>query len=450
MSDEARDIVGDYRFGFHDEDKSTIRFDNGLSEQIVRDISTLKNEPEWMTDIRVKAYHHFIERDMPNWGNPEILNNIDFEAITYFLRSTDSTEDDWKDVPEDIQNTFDKVGLREAENTWLGGITAQYDSEAVYHSIREDLESQGVIFLDMDTGLREHPELVKKYFGKVVPHSDNKFAALNTAVWSGGSFLYIPKGVHVEMPVQAYFRINAENMGQFERTLILADEGSSVHYIEGCTAPSYSSTALHSAVVELIAMDGAKIRYSTIQNWSDNVLNLVTKRAHAMKNATVEWIDSNIGSGLTMKYPAILLKGEGSHAEVVSVAYAGQNQHQDTGAKVHHLAANTTSNIVSKSISKDGGRSTYRGLLQVTPKANNCRSKVVCDALMLDQDSRSDTYPTMEIGNSTADLEHEASVSKVSGDQLFYLMSRGFNEQEAMGLIVNGFFEPFTRELPSD
>ena len=450
MSDEARDIVGDYRFGFHDEDNSTIRFDNGLTEQIVRDISNLKNEPEWMTDIRVKAYRHFVEREMPNWGNPEILNDIDFDAITYFLRSTDSTEDDWKDVPEDIQNTFDKVGLREAENTWLGGITAQYDSEAVYHSIREDLESQGVIFLDMDTGLREHPELVKKYFGKVVPHSDNKFAALNTAVWSGGSFLYIPKGVHVEMPVQAYFRINAENMGQFERTLILADEGSSVHYIEGCTAPSYSSTALHSAVVELIAMDGAKIRYSTIQNWSNNVLNLVTKRAHAMKNSTVEWIDSNIGSGLTMKYPAILLKGEGSHAEVVSVAYAGQNQHQDTGAKVHHLAANTTSNIVSKSISKDGGRSTYRGLLQVTPKANNCRSKVVCDALMLDQHSRSDTYPTMEIGNSNADLEHEASVSKVSGDQLFYLMSRGFNEQEAMGLIVNGFFEPFTRELPSD
>jgi len=450
MSDEARDIVGDYRFGFHDEDNSIIRFDNGLSEQVVRDISKIKNEPEWMTDIRVNAYRHFVEREMPKWGNPEILNGIDFEAITYFLRSTDSTEDDWKDVPEDIQNTFDKVGLREAENTWLGGITAQYDSEAVYHSIREDLESQGVIFLDMDSGLREHPELVKKYFGKVVPHSDNKFAALNTAVWSGGSFLYIPKGVHVEMPVQAYFRINAENMGQFERTLILADEGSSVHYIEGCTAPSYTSTALHSAVVELIAMDGAKIRYSTIQNWSNNVLNLVTKRAHAMKNSTVEWIDSNIGSGLTMKYPAILLKGEGSHAEVVSVAYAGENQHQDTGAKVHHLAANTTSNIVSKSISKDGGRSTYRGLLQVTPKANNCRSKIVCDALMLDEDSRSDTYPTMEIGNSSADLEHEASVSKVSGDQLFYLMSRGFNEQEAMGLIVNGFFEPFTRELPSD
>jgi Fe-S cluster assembly protein SufB len=450
MSDEARDIVGDYRFGFHDEDNSIIRFDNGLSEQVVRDISAIKNEPEWMTDIRVKAYHHFVEREMPKWGNPGILNDIDFEAITYFLRSTDSTQGDWKDVPEDIQNTFDKVGLREAESTWLGGITAQYDSEAVYHSIREDLESQGVIFLDMDSGLREHPELVKKYFGKVVPHSDNKFAALNTAVWSGGSFLYIPKGVHVEMPVQAYFRINAENMGQFERTLILADEGSSVHYIEGCTAPTYTSTALHSAVVELIAMDGAKIRYSTIQNWSNNVLNLVTKRAHAMKNSTVEWIDSNIGSGLTMKYPAILLRGEGAHAEVVSVAYAGQNQHQDTGAKVHHLAANTTSNIVSKSISKDGGRSTYRGLLQVTPKAHNCRSKIVCDALILDEDSRSDTYPTMEIGNSSADLEHEASVSKVSGDQLFYLMSRGFNEQEAMGLIVNGFFEPFTRELPSD
>ena len=449
-SNEARDLVGEYQFGFHDEDKSVIRFNNGLSEQIVRDISAIKNEPEWMTDIRVKAYHHFVEREMPKWGSPEILNNIDFEAITYFLRSTDATKDDWKDVPEDIQNTFDKVGLREAEGTWLGGITAQYDSEAVYHSIREDLESQGVIFLDMDSGLREHPELVKKYFGKVVPHSDNKFAALNTAVWSGGSFVYIPKGVHVEMPIQAYFRINAENMGQFERTLILADEGSSVHYIEGCTAPSYSSTALHSAVVELIAMDGAKIRYSTIQNWSNNVLNLVTKRAHAMKNSTVEWIDSNIGSGLTMKYPAILLKGEGSHAEVVSVAYAGKGQHQDTGAKVHHLAANTTSNIISKSISKDGGRSTYRGMLQVMPKANNCRSKIVCDALMLDSDSRSDTYPTMEIGNSSADLEHEASVSKVSGDQLFYLMSRGFSEQEAMGLIVNGFFEPFTRELPAD
>ena len=450
MSDEAREIVGDYRYGFHNEDKSIIRFDNGLSEQVVRDISAIKNEPKWMTDIRVKAYHHFVEREMPKWGNPGILNDIDFEAITYFLRSTDSTQGDWKDVPEAIQNTFDKVGLRDAEKTWLGGITAQYDSEAVYHSIREDLESQGVIFLDMDSGLREHPELIKKYFGTVVPHSDNKFAALNTAVWSGGSFLYIPKGVHVEMPVQAYFRINAENMGQFERTLILADEGSSVHYIEGCTAPTYTSTALHSAVVELIAMEGAKIRYSTIQNWSNNVLNLVTKRAHAMKNSTVEWIDSNIGSGLTMKYPAILLRGEGAHAEVVSVAYAGKNQHQDTGAKVHHLAPNTTSNIVSKSISKDGGRSTYRGLLQVTPKAHNCRSKIVCDALILDKDSRSDTYPTMEIGNSSADLEHEASVSKVSGDQLFYLMSRGFNEQEAMGLIVNGSFEPFTRELPAD
>ena len=302
----------------------------------------------------------------------------------------------------------------------------------------------------MDSGLKEYPDIVKKYFCSVVPASDNKFSALNTAVWSGGSFIYIPKGVHVEMPVQAYFRINAKNMGQFERTLIIADEGSSLHYVEGCTAPSYSTDSLHSAVVELIAMEGAKIRYSTVQNWSANVYNLVTKRGVAHKNATVEWVDGNIGSKLTMKYPSVLLKGEGAHAEIISVAYAGTGQHQDAGAKVHHLAPNTTSNILSKSISKGGGRSSYRGMLQVTPKANGCRSKVVCDALMLDEDSRSDTYPTMEIGNSTADLEHEASVSKVSGDQLFYLMSRGHSEEEAMGLIVNGFFEPFTRELPME
>jgi Fe-S cluster assembly protein SufB len=302
----------------------------------------------------------------------------------------------------------------------------------------------------MDSGLREHPEIVKQYFGTVVPHTDNKFAALNTAVWSGGSFIYVPKGVHVEMPVQAYFRINAKNMGQFERTLIIADEGSTIHYVEGCTAPTYSTDSLHSAVVELIAMKGAKIRYSTIQNWSANVYNLVTKRGVAHENATVEWVDGNIGSKLTMKYPAVLLRGEGAHAEIISVAYAGAGQHQDAGAKVHHLAPNTTSNILSKSISKNGGRSSYRGMLQVTPKANGCRSKIVCDALMLDSDSRSDTYPTMEVGNSTADLEHEASVSKVSGDQLFYLMSRGFTEEEAMGLIVNGFFEPFTRELPME
>ena len=450
VGDEAREAVGDYRYGFHDPESASIRFDSGLSEQVVRDISELKNEPEWMTDIRVKAYNRFVEMPMPRWGNSEVLDGIDFDSITYFLRSSEKTEKDWDDVPEDIKNTFNRLGIPEAEQKWLGGVTAQYESEAVYHSIREDLEEQGVIFLDMDSGLKQYPEIVKKYFCSVVPYSDNKFSALNTAVWSGGSFIYVPKGIDVEMPVQAYFRINAKNMGQFERTLIIVDEGSSIHYVEGCTAPTYSTESLHSAVVELIALEGAKIRYSTVQNWSANVYNLVTKRGIAHKNSTIEWVDGNIGSKLTMKYPAVLLKGEGSHAEVISVAYAGKEQHQDAGAKVHHLAPNTTSNIISKSISKNGGRSSYRGLLQVTPKAHGCRSKVVCDALLLDADSQSDTYPTMEVGNSTADLEHEASVSKVSGDQLFYLMSRGHTEAEAMGMIVNGFFEPFTRELPME
>jgi Fe-S cluster assembly protein SufB len=448
--DTARDAVGDYRYGFHDPENSTIRFDKGLSEQVVIDISELKNEPQWMTDVRVKAYRRFIEMPMPTWGNCDLIDQIDFEAVTYFLRSSKGTETDWDDVPEDIKNTFERLGIPEAEQKWLGGVTAQYESEAVYHSIREDLEEQGVIFLDMDSGLKQYPELVKKYFATVVPASDNKFSALNTAVWSGGSFIYVPKGIHVAMPVQAYFRINAKNMGQFERTLIIADEGSSINYVEGCTAPTYSTDSLHSAVVELIAMEGAKIRYSTIQNWSSNVYNLVTKRGVAHANATIEWVDGNIGSKLTMKYPSVLLKGEGAHAEVISVAYAGTGQHQDTGAKVYHLAPNTTSNILSKSISKDGGRSSYRGMIQVTPKSHGCRSKIVCDAIILDGDSQSDTYPTMEIGNSSADLEHEASVSKVSNEQLFYLMSRGHSEEEAMGLIVNGFFEPFTRELPME
>ncbi len=451
MSDsEARDVVGEYEAGWHDPETSTIRFDAGLSEQVVRDISELKNEPEWMTDIRVKAFNHFMKQPMPSWGNLEILNNIDFEAITYFLRSGNKTENDWDDVPEDIKRTFDRLGIPDAEQKWLGGVTAQYESEAVYHSIREDLEEQGVIFLDMDSGLREHEDLVKEYFCKVVPYQDNKFSALNTAVWSGGSFIYVPKGVKVEMPVQAYFRINAKNMGQFERTLIIADEGSSIHYVEGCTAPTYSTESLHSAVVELIAHESAHIRYSTVQNWSNNVYNLVTKRAIAHKNATVEWVDGNIGSKLTMKYPAVILKGEGSHAEVISVAYAGQGQHQDAGAKVHHLASNTTSKILSKSISKDGGRGSYRGMVTVAKKAENCKVNVVCDALILDENSQSDTYPTMEISNPTCRSEHEASVSKVSDEQLFYLMSRGHSEDEAMALIVNGFFEPFTRELPME
>ncbi|HIG03691.1 MAG TPA: Fe-S cluster assembly protein SufB [Candidatus Poseidoniales archaeon] len=446
----ARDAVGEYQYGFHDPENATIRFDNGLSEQVVRDISKLKNEPQWMTDIRLKAYHHYVGRPMPDWGNSEMLNGINFDSVTYFLRSSEKTENNWDDVPEDIKRTFDRLGIPEAEKKWLGGVTAQYESEAVYHSIREDLEEQGVIFLDMDSGLREYPEIVKKYFCTVVPYSDNKFSALNTAVWSGGSFIYVPKGVQVEMPVQAYFRINAKNMGQFERTLIIADEGSSINYVEGCTAPTYSTESLHSAVVELIAMKGAKIRYSTIQNWSTNVYNLVTKRGVANENATIEWIDGNIGSKLTMKYPAVILKGEGAHAEIISVAYSGEGQHQDAGTKIHHLASKTTSNILAKSISKNGGRSSYRGLVKVAPKAKNCKVNVVCDALMLDENSRSDTYPTMEVANATCNVTHEASVSKVSGEQLFYLMTRGHSEEEAMAMIVNGFFEPFTRELPME
>jgi len=448
--EEVSTVVGDYKAGWHDPENSTILFDNGLSEQVVRDISALKDEPEWMTEFRVKAYRHYEKRPMPTWGNMSLLEQIDFDNICYFLRSGEGTEKNWDDVPEDIRNTFQKLGIPEAEQKWLSGVTAQYESEAVYHSIREDLVKQGVIFLDMDSGLREYPELVKKWFCSVIPYSDNKFSALNTAVWSGGSFIYVPKGVHVEMPVQAYFRINAKNMGQFERTLIIADEGSSIHYVEGCTAPTYSSDSLHSAVVELIALPGAYIRYSTVQNWSANVYNLVTKRGIAHENATIEWVDGNLGSKLTMKYPSVILKGEGAHAEVISVAYSGKGQHQDTGAKIHHLASNTTSKILSKSISKDGGRGSYRGLVTVSAKAENCKVNVVCDALILDEESRSDTYPTMEVANSTARCEHEASVSKVSDEQLFYLMSRGHAENEALAMIVNGFFEPFTRELPME
>ena len=449
-NNDAREAVGEYKAGWHDPENSTIRFDFGLSEEVVREISNLKNEPEWMTEIRVRAFKHFMKRPMPTWGNMSMLEEIDFDNICYFLRSSDSTKNDWDDVPDDIRNTFERLGIPEAEQKWLSGVTAQYESETVYHSIREDLEKQGVIFLDMDSGLREYPEMVKKWFCSVVPFADNKFSALNTAVWSGGSFIYVPEGVHVEMPVQAYFRINAKNMGQFERTLIIADKGSSIHYVEGCTAPSYSTDSLHSAVVELIALPGSHIRYSTIQNWSSNVYNLVTKRGIAHEKAKIEWVDGNIGSKLTMKYPSVILKGEGSHAEVISVAYSGEGQHQDAGAKIHHLASNTTSKILSKSISKNGGRGSYRGMVTVSPKADNCKLNVVCDALILDEGSRSDTYPTMEVANSTARCEHEASVSKVSDEQLFYLMSRGHSENESLAMIVNGFFEPFTRELPME
>ena len=426
-----------------------MKVERGLSEDVVRTLSAHKQEPQWMTDIRIKAFHHFINRPTPTWGNTEVLNVIDFDDICYF-NVVGQNEENWDDVPDKIKNTFDKLGIPEAEQKWLGGLTAQYDSESVYHSIREDLEAQGVIFMDMDSGLREHPEIVKEYFGRIVPYTDNKFSALNTAFWSGGSFIYVPKGVKVEIAVQAYFFIASENMGQFERTLIIADEGSSIHYIEGCTAPTYSAKSLHSAVVELVAHKDAHIRYTTIQNWSDNVYNLVTKRAMAHENACVEWVDGNIGSSLTMKYPSVILKGKGAHAEVISVAYANDNQHQDTGAKVHHLASNTTSNILSKSISKGNGRTSYRGLVRVSQKAKGCKSNVVCDALLMDAESRTDTYPTMEVANSDCRTEHEASVSKVSSQQVFYLMSRGFTEMEAQGLIVNGFFAPFTKELPME
>jgi Fe-S cluster assembly protein SufB len=385
---------------------------------------------------------------MPRWGNCKLLDDIDFENIFYFVRSSERTEKSWDDVPEGIKQTFDRLGIPEAERKFLAGVTAQYESEVVYHSIREDLEAQGVVFLDMDSGLREHEEIVRKHFGTVIPAADNKFSALNSAVWSGGSFVWVPEGVRVEIPLQAYFRINAENMGQFERTLIIAEPGSFVHYIEGCTAPTYSTDSLHSAVVELIAKPGAHIRYTTIQNWSKNVYNLVTKRAVAHTDAKVEWVDGNIGSKLTMKYPAIHLVGERAHGEVLSIAFAGDDQHQDAGAKMVHAAPNTTSMVVSKSISKNGGRTSYRGLVKVYPNAKGAKSNIKCDALLLDEKSRSDTYPTMEIDEKDVTIEHEATVSKVGEEQLFYLMSRGLTQDEATAMIINGFFEPFTKELP--
>ncbi len=446
----ARDLVGEYRYGFSDPDQAVLRFDRGLSEQVVRSLSRLKGEPDWMTAFRLRAYEYFVKRPIPAWGNQDILHSIDFDAITYYVRPSERQGRTWEEVPQTIKNTFERLGIPEAERKFLAGVSAQYESEVVYHSIRKDLERQGVIFLDMDSGVREHPDLVRRFFGTVVPPNDNKFAALNSAVWSGGSFIYVPKGVRVAIPLQAYFRINTEGMGQFERTLIIADEGSFVHYIEGCTAPTYSSDSLHAAVVELIALRGATIRYTTIQNWSRNVLNLVTKRAFAYEDATVEWVDGNLGSRLTMKYPAIYLMGPRAHGEVLSVAFAGAGQHQDAGAKVVFRAPYTSATIVSKSISKNGGRSSYRGLVDVHPKAANVRVNVRCDALLLDPASRSDTYPTMRVGRTDARVEHEATVSKVGDEQLFYLRSRGLTEQEATILIVNGFIEPFVKELPME
>ncbi len=446
----VRDVVGDYQYGFSDPDQAVLRFARGLDRDVARSLSRLKGEPDWMTAFRLRSYDYFVKRPMPAWGNRDILDSIDFDAITYYVRPSERQGHTWDEVPETIKNTFERLGIPEAERKFLAGVSAQYESEVVYHSIQKDLERQGVIFLDMDSGVREHPDLVRRFFGTVVPPNDNKFAALNSAVWSGGSFIYVPKGVRVAVPLQAYFRINTEGMGQFERTLIIADEGSFVHYIEGCTAPTYSSDSLHAAVVELIALKGAKIRYTTIQNWSRNVLNLVTKRAFAYEDATVEWVDGNLGSRLNMKYPAIYLMGPRAHGEVLSVAFAGAGQHQDAGAKVVFRAPDTSATVVSKSLSKDGGRSSYRGLVDVGPKAANVRVNVRCDALLLDPESRSDTYPTMRVRRADARVEHEATVSKVGDEQLFYLRSRGLTEQEAVILVVNGFIEPFVKELPME
>ncbi|MBX9878519.1 MAG: Fe-S cluster assembly protein SufB [Candidatus Obscuribacterales bacterium] len=438
----------DQKYGFHDKIDYAFKSGRGLTKEIVESISKMKNEPEWMLEFRLKALDIFNKKPMPTWGNCGMLNEIDFENIFYYVKPSEKQSKNWDDVPEGIKNTFDRLGIPEAERKFLAGVTAQYESEVVYHSIREDLEKQGVLFLDMDSGLREHEEIVRKHFATVIPAADNKFSALNSAVWSGGSFIWVPEGVRVEIPLQAYFRINTENMGQFERTLIIAEPGSFVHYIEGCTAPTYSSDSLHSAVVELIAKKGAHIRYTTIQNWSKNVYNLVTKRAVAHEDAKVEWVDGNLGSKLTMKYPAIYLMGPRAHGEVLSIAFAGEEQHQDAGAKMVHAAPDTTSVIVSKSISKNGGRTSYRGLVKVYPGATDVKSSIRCDALLMDEKSRSDTYPTMEVDEKQVTIEHEATVSKVGEEQLFYLMSRGLTAAEATTMIVNGFFEPFTKELP--
>src|SRR5580692_7658054 len=441
------DGLGNYKFGWSDSDAAGATARRGLSEDVVRNISALKDEPDWMLELRLKGLKLFRRKPMPSWGSD--LSGIDFENIKYFVRSTEKQAGSWEELPADIKNTYDRLGIPEAEKQRLvAGVAAQYESEVVYHKIREDLEEKGVIFQDTDTALREHPELFQEYFATVIPPGDNKFAALNTSVWSGGSFIYVPKNVHVDIPLQAYFRINTENMGQFERTLIIVDEGAYVHYVEGCTAPIYSSDSLHSAVVEIVVNRGARCRYTTIQNWSNNVYNLVTKRAVAYEDATMEWVDGNLGSKLTMKYPAIWLLGERAHGEVLSIAFAGAGQHQDAGGKIVHLAPNTTSLISSKSISKDGGRAGYRGLLQVAKGAKNARSKVVCDALILDEDSRSDTYPYIDIDENEVDIGHEATVSKIGDEQLFYLMSRGLSEAQASAMVVSGFVEPITKELP--
>ena len=443
------DGLGNYAYGWRDSDEAGSKARRGLNEDVVREISGLKNEPDWMLQLRLKGLRLFEKKPMPMWGSN--LTGIDFDNIKYFVRSTEKQATSWEELPDDIKSTYDKLGIPEAEKARLiAGVAAQYESEVVYHQIREDLEEQGVIFLDTDTGLKEHEDLFREYFGSVIPVGDNKFAALNTAVWSGGSFIYVPKGVNVEIPLQAYFRINTENMGQFERTLIIVDEGAYVHYVEGCTAPIYSSDSLHSAVVEIVVKPGARCRYTTIQNWSNNVYNLVTKRAVAHAGATMEWIDGNIGSKVTMKYPAVWMTGEQAKGETLSVAFAGEGQHQDAGAKMVHAAPRTSSTIISKSVARGGGRTSYRGLVQVLEGSHGSKSTVKCDALLVDDISRSDTYPYVDVREDDVSMGHEATVSKVSEDQLFYLMSRGMEEDEAMAMIVRGFVEPIARELPME
>ena len=441
--------IGTYEYGWADKDVAGASARRGIDEDVVRDISARKNEPEWMLNLRLKALKFFQRKPMPTWGAD--LSGIDFDNIKYFVRASEQQAGSWEELPEEIRDTYEKLGIPEAERSRLvAGVAAQYESEVVYHQIREDLEAQGVIFMDTDTALREHPEFFEEYFGTVIPVGDNKFAALNTAVWSGGSFVYVPKGVHVDIPLQAYFRINTENMGQFERTLIIADEDSYVHYIEGCTAPIYKTDSLHSANVEIIVKKNARVRYTTIQNWSNNVYNLVTKRAIAHEGASMEWVDGNIGSKVTQKYPAVYMTGEHARGETLSIAFAGEGQHQDTGSKMVHMAPHTNSSIVSKSVARSGGRAAYRGLVQITEGANGSANSVVCDALLVDTVSRSDTYPYIDIREDDVTLGHEATVSKVSEEQLFYLMSRGMSEDEAMAMIVRGFIEPIARELPME
>ncbi len=440
--------IGDYKYGFHDKDVSIFRSARGLTEEIVREISNMKEEPQWMLDYRLKALEYFYKAPMPQWGGD--LSALNFDEITYYVKPSEGTQKSWDEVPEEIKATFDKLGIPEAEQKYLAGVSAQYESEVVYHNMKKDLEDMGIIFKDTDSALKENEDIFKKYWGTIIPYTDNKFSALNSAVWSGGSFIYVPPGVKVETPLQAYFRINSENMGQFERTLIIVDEDAHVHYVEGCTAPVYTTNSLHSAVVEISVGKNAYCRYTTIQNWANNVYNLVTKRTVVEENGTMEWIDGNIGSKLTMKYPACILKGEGARGMTLSIAIAGRGQHQDAGAKMIHLAPNTSSTIVSKSIAKQGGKVSYRGIVRFGPKATGARANIECDTLIMDNESTSDTIPYNEILNDNVSLEHEAKVSKVSEEQLFYLMSRGISEEEATEMIVMGFIEPFTKELPME